>query len=201
MSSYIRREWMVPISISGTIVDVETTGIDPELGDVITCGCFSGNKISIFQRVDPTEDGKRKFFRVLYNWSSFYPRPYYAYNKRFEENWLKIRFDHDLMSKWKKTAENNISKDGRTLKWPKVSELISLPHNYYGLEDIDGKDVPIIWKEFCDTKGKDIKILDKIIFHNLNDLIREACLLMWDETSAKVCAGILFKGINREKKL
>ena len=208
-SAYIKREWMIPISVNGTIVDVETTSISPKDGDVITCGFFSGNKISIFQRIDPSEEGKRKFFSVLYNWNKFYSRPFYAYNKKFEETWLRTNFDHDLMQKWKSEAEQKILENGKTLKWPRVSELISLPHNYYGLQDIGGKEVPEIWKNFCDSNTttaninneRDVSLLDKIIMHNLNDLIREACLLMWDETSALVCANILFREIKKERKI
>ena len=201
MSSFIRREWMIPLSVNGTIVDVETTSINPSDGDIVTCGFFSSNKISIFQRIDPSEEGKRKFFTVLYNWGNFYSRPFYAYNKKFEERWLQTNFDHDLMGKWRSEAERESSKTGKFKKWPKVSELISLPHNYYGLSDIDGKDVPEIWKAFCNSEEKDIKMLDRIIMHNLNDLIREACLLMWDETGAKIFAEILFREVKKERRV
>ena len=200
MPSYIRREWTLPLSVNGTIVDVETTSIDPKDGEIVTVGFFSANKICIFQRIDPSQEGMRKFFSVLYNWAHFYPRPFYAYNKSFEEKWLQTHFDHDLMGKWKSAAEKKI-KNGRSLKWPRVSELISLPHNYYGMQDIDGKDVPRIWKEYCDNGDKNTEMLERIILHNLNDLIREACLLMWDETSAKPFANVLFREMQKERKV
>jgi uncharacterized protein YprB with RNaseH-like and TPR domain len=194
---FIKKEWSVPLSISGTIVDVETTALEPKDGELITLGVFFGNSIKIFQRTDVSKEGNERFLRALSNWQDICPRPFYAYNKNFEEKWTRASFDHDLMAKWRVEAENKRTGD-KALKWPRVCELISLPHDYYGIHDIDGRDVPKLWREY--TKTRDLAKLNLIITHNLFDLIREACLLLWDETTLKVCAEILIKHVMKERK-
>ncbi len=200
MSAYIRHEWLVPLSINGTIVDVETTSITPQEGDLITAGFFSGNKICIFQRIDPTDGGKQLFMSAIANWSDFCMRPFYAYNKAFEERWLRTGFDHDLMEKWRVKAELDIQ-NGKLKKWPRVSELVSLPHAYYGGSDIDGRDVPHIWKMYAESAARNIRLLDPIIEHNLNDLIREACLLLWDETGSQAYAKTLLNDARKRREI
>jgi len=193
MQETIVREWRVPLLLNGTIIDVETTSIKPEDGELVTLGMFYGDKILIFQRADPTPEGKAAFLRKIECWKEFCPRPYFAYNKSFEEMWLGTPIDSDLMEKWKREAENHIVdvQTRRRMKWPKVCELISLPHEYYGLSDIGGRDVPRLWEEY--RKSGDLKILDKVIYHNLYDLIREACLYMWDETVQDAIIRVLEK--------
>lgn len=194
----IVREWRVPLLLNGTIIDVETTSIKPEDGDLVTLGMFYGDKILIYQRADPTQEGKVEFLRKIDNWKEFCPRPYFAYNKAFEEAWLGTAVDSDLMEKWKREAENHIvdMQTNRKMKWPKVCELISLPHEYYGLSDIGGRDVPELWEQYSRTR--DTALLDKIIYHNLYDLIREACLYMWDETVQDAIIQVLAKGKSKK---
>ncbi|MBI5046117.1 ribonuclease H-like domain-containing protein [Candidatus Micrarchaeota archaeon] len=168
------REWSFPLSLNGTIIDLECTSIKPEDGEIVTFGVFCGNKITIYQRTDPSESGKVAFLKKFENWKDFCIRPYFAYNKSYEEMWLKTSFDSDLMEKWKKKAENERK------KWPRVSELVSMPHNYYGLSDIEGAEVPILWEEY--KKTSDVQILDRIIHHDFYDLVREACLCLWHDS-------------------
>lgn len=185
----IIKEWKVPASIEGTIIDIETTALQPP-GEIITYGFFFGNTIKIFQRTDLTEEGKEKFEKGIKKAFFFYPRPYYAYNCSFEEQWLGIKFDHDLMEKWRKEAESVVGDNGRRLKWPKVSELISLPHEYFKIKaEATGREIPEIWQKYKDT-GKE-EFLAHIINHNLYDLIRESCLMLWDETIAKALKGLM----------
>jgi len=76
------------------------------------------------------------------------------------------------------------------LKWPKLEELISMPHNYYKIEiESPGREIPEIWKKY--KKSKDEKILLRVIYHNLYDLIRSSCLILWDETILSLIADTL----------
>lgn len=187
------REWRMPLLLQGTIIDVETTARRPQEGELLTLGMFFGDKILIYQRADPTPAGRTAFEKKIENWTEFCPRPYFAYNKSFEEEWLGTRIDSDLMEKWKIEAEKRIvdTRTNRKMKWPKVSELISLPHEYYGLSDICSRDVPQLWEDF--KKNEDPLLLERIIYHNLYDLIREACLYMWDETVQDAIIRVLEK--------
>jgi hypothetical protein len=198
MKSAIVREWRMPLLLQGTIIDVETTAIRPEEGELLTLGMFFGEKVLIYQRADPTPEGKAAFWKRIENWVEFCPRPYFAYNKSFEERWLGTGIDSDLMEKWKREAEKRVVdvNTRRTMKWPKVSELISLPHEYYGLNDIDGKEVPQLWEEY--RKSLDPVLLERIIYHNLYDLIREACLYMWDETVQDAIIRVLEREKNKK---
>ncbi|RLJ06934.1 MAG: hypothetical protein DRP12_03195, partial [Candidatus Aenigmatarchaeota archaeon] len=130
MRYYLIRRWNFPVSIDGTIIDIETTDVNPEKGEIITFGYFTGNTIKIFQRTDPSERGRDIFNRFIRSALQTLPRPFHAYNCSFEERWLGVRFSHDLMAKWREKSDKGRQK----LKWPKVSELISLPHSYYKLE-------------------------------------------------------------------
>jgi hypothetical protein len=71
-----------------------------------------------------------------------------------------------------------------TIKWPSSAELISLPHAYFFQSDIEGKEVPKIWDRYVQTRKRNL--LELIMFHNFNDLIRDYCLYVWDETVASL---------------
>jgi len=188
--SLIKREWQLPFSLAGTIVDIETTALKPTDGEMITLGVFFSDRITVFQRSDISPEGKLIFEQQVKNWTDFCPKPYYAYNKDFEEAWLGTRIHHDLMAKWKTGAEKMRQKGdpaesfSRFGKWPKLSELVSFPQKYFGIEDIEGREVPLLWKEYKTTGDK--AKLTSIVNHNLCNLVSAACLYMWDEVTPKL---------------
>lgn len=179
----IKKEWHVPLSLQGTIIDIETTALDPSDGELITFGVFYNDLIIVFQRTDTSEAGRELFEKYLSNWTDFCPKPYYAYNKGFEEKWLNTKIQYDLMAKWKEGAEKIKTENG-TLKWPRLNELVSFPHKYYGIEEIDGRGVLLLWKEYVLTGDKEK--LNAIINHNLNNLASSACLCLWDKLSPRL---------------
>jgi hypothetical protein len=58
------------------------------------------------------------------------------------------------------------------LKWPRLSELISEPQQYFEDRVVSGGDVPKLWKNYLRTGSQ--KNLTLIMQHNLSDLLREA---------------------------
>jgi hypothetical protein len=62
------------------------------------------------------------------------------------------------------------------LKWPRLSELISEPQQYFEDRVVSGGDVPKLWKNYLRTGSQ--KNLTLIMQHNLSDLLREAILLL-----------------------
>ena len=213
----IQREWKFPISFPGTLIDVETTAISPRYGELITFGFFTAGGIRIYQRTDPSPEGYEAFKQAVSRWHSFLPRPYHAYNSSFEQDWLGTSFDHDLFQKWRGLAERckrpgsswcnqhgwvqmGQSQAGscpvcgkpthQRPKWPSLEELISMPHKYFGTEvESRGREVPLIWQRYAQTGDR--RLLLKIIYHNLYDLIRSSCLLLWDETAIKLWSDML----------
>jgi len=208
----IKREWRFPLSFLGTVIDIETTGLDPRKDEIITYGIFSAEVIRIYQRTDPTPEGLKRFERFVSRSFDFLPRPYCAYKSEFEEAFLKVKIDHDLFKKWSEYADlyRECSKHGWfivsravdegcpkcgehstiRMKWPKLAELITMPHEYFETSlEADGEDVPDIWREYVKTREK--SFLLGIIYHNLYDLLRSACLILWDETILGLISDIL----------
>ena len=125
------------ISVTGTVVDLETVRIEPVPGGVYTFGYMSGKEIHIIQAENEPECGDLEQ-QIKTVWDTL-PRPLYAYNKSFEEKWISVilgasvRIEHDLMQMWRATAEQQY------LKWPRLRELIRPPIFYYrwGVADLD----------------------------------------------------------------
>lgn len=205
------REWRFPLSFPGTIIDIETTEKEATAGELITFGFFSAEAIRVYQRIDSSKKGRAEFDSLVRSAFNFLPRPYYAFHAEFETSWLGIKFDHDLFKKWSSFADRHkkCEKHGwklvkpeewncpscnqpfrSRLKWPKLSELVSMPHAYYGTEiEATGEEIPLVWNEFRKT-GEQALLL-KIIYHNVYDLIRSACLILWDETILDLMSDIL----------
>ncbi|MEM2873787.1 MAG: ribonuclease H-like domain-containing protein [Nitrososphaerales archaeon] len=184
----LERRWIMPVSFRGTIIDIETSDLVPSKGKIITFGFFSAGEIRIYQRTEPDYD--QEFEDTVRIASKLLPRPYYAYNaKGFEEVWLGVEFDLDLMSKWKRLAED-LSRNRKFLvKYPRLAELVSIPYEYYGEIENSGSDIVKLWKEYQEKREK--RLLLKIIYHNRHDLIRECCLLLWDENTASLIAELM----------
>jgi len=60
----------------GTIIDIETTGLDPKYDDVITFGWLTKNEINVIQRA---EASPMNFYEIIEEELTKIPRPLYAY--------------------------------------------------------------------------------------------------------------------------
>lgn len=166
------RERSLGVGIAkGSLLDFETTGLDPATDMVLTVGYIAGSHLRILQRTTQTDDFDRHAKDVL----STLPEPIFAYNASFEERWLKSKYGiqrqfADIMLPWKRRAET----EGR--KWPKLEELLPDPETYFGEAIVSGRHVPELWAEYLRTK--EVAHLDKIVRHNEIDLLRELMLLV-----------------------
>ena len=174
----VQREWTFPLSFQGTIFDTETTGLDPSKNELITIGYFSQGQLRIYQRDNPSSVGSRELQEISKKLTVL-PKPYFSYNKEFEEGWLGFKLDLDMMTKWRNLSEqvkiphHMWCKEHKwvkpsskslcpqcggllyeTIKWPSSAELISLPHAYFFQSDIEGKEVPKIWDRYVQTRKK-----------------------------------------------
>ena len=84
----------VPCWIQGTIVDIETTGFEPDEDQLTALGLVKDDRLSVFVRDLKTSDedfrswSRNKLIRCS--------RPFIAYYKDFEEKWLNTPFDIEI---------------------------------------------------------------------------------------------------------
>jgi len=165
------RELLVSIP-QGTLVDIETTGLDGSYDEVVVFGYIQGNCLEIICRTSGNEE---PFIARLAELVPALPRPFYAYNLSFEKGFLRAKGMDiegiDLFQPWKEKAEE------LCLKWPKLDELFSHAEHYFNEPVISGKDIPSIWERFLHTGDRDY--LQQIIRHNESDLLRELYLLVY----------------------
>jgi uncharacterized protein YprB with RNaseH-like and TPR domain len=159
------RELMLGIP-QGTLIDLETTGLDVEHDEIVLCGYIQGNRLEIICRNSEKEE---PFTVQLAELVSTLPRPFYAYNLSFEKGFLQAKGIDiegvDLFQPWKEKAE------ALYLKWPKLDELFSHAEQYFN-------------EKFLHTR--DDNYLQQIIRHNESDLLRELYLLVYYRDSYKV---------------
>jgi len=155
------RKFTLPVRLKGTVLDTETTGLPNENAEVITLGIVTENQLSIFQRTN--ED------RQPIEWPRFLKdlqRPFYAFNKQFEERMLRITVDRELqLEKYEKKKE--------------AIRIAGLTDPFNG----DGVHAPRAWQLYLQS-GDPIH-LGHIMDHNEADLIQEVCLAIarWGRSS------------------
>ncbi len=178
MTTSYTRELMVSIP-QGTLIDIETTGLDSKHDEIIIFGYVERNYLRIICR---TSQHEKPFIAQIASIVSKLPKPFYAYNLSFEEGFLKAKGIDiegiDLFRPWREKAERY------GLKWPKLDELFSHAEHYFNEPVIIGKDVPLLWEVFLKTR--DEECLRQIIRHNESDLLRELYLLVYYRDNYKL---------------
>lgn len=169
IASYSRE---LAVSIPrGTLIDIETTGLDTSRDEIVLFGYIKGSHLEIICRSSKEET---PFIAQIVDLVPNLPQPFYAYNFAFEKAFLKAKGIHiegiDLFRPWKEKAE------ALCLKWPKLDELLSPVEHYFNEPVVSGKDVPFIWQKFLETG--DESFLQQIMRHNESDLLRELYLLI-----------------------
>jgi len=163
----------------GTLIDLETTGLDAERDEIVLFGYIQGSRLEIICR---NSEQEAPFILQLAELVPKLPRPFYAYNLSFEKGFLRAKGIDiegvDLFQPWKEKAE------ALSLKWPKLDELFSHAERYFNEPVISGKDVPGLWQKFLHTKED--AYLHQIIKHNESDLLRELYLLVYYRDSYKI---------------
>ena len=87
----------LPVVIEGSIIDIETRGLEPNEANLTAMGHIKWNKLSAFVIHEEDEEPYQEEFREwVKDKVSRCPRPLIAYNKFFEEKWLGMKFDRDI---------------------------------------------------------------------------------------------------------
>src|SRR5579863_4670261 len=101
----VRVDLLVGIP-KGSIVDVETTALEPKEGDLISFGWIQGDRLTILLR---TSESAAEYYRNLRETVARLPEPFYAYNAAFERSWVETKLGLrpqvvDLMAPWAERA-------------------------------------------------------------------------------------------------
>jgi uncharacterized protein YprB with RNaseH-like and TPR domain len=155
----------------GSIVDIETTGLEPATSELVTLGSLAGNQVKVLQRVDASEG---EFCDLVRNELASLPGPFYAYNASFEATFLSAKLGEDfewvdIMGPWRERAE----REG--WKWPSLDELAPVAREYYGERQTKWSQVVSVWHAYSESRDK--RLLHVIVRHNMEDLIQALYLL------------------------
>ena len=156
----------------GSVIDIETTGLDPESDEIVTLGFIEANKLQIIQR---TSKDQTAFYKELKEVVTNLKAPFYAYNGSFENRFIQAQLGIkkevvDVFAPWRKMAES------QGQKWPKLDDLVSEPEIYLDMPRITGRDCPILWKNYLQTMDREL--LTPIMEHNKSDILRTLFLLI-----------------------
>lgn len=143
-------------SLKGTIIDFETTHWDVTKGELLTAGFLSENGVMILQRFESSED---MFKRRVIDEIQTKERPWFAFNKEFEEAFLPLSIDKELQQNEREAAFGALLGEGLL--------------NHYDLlcDPLFNEEIHRFWNLWKSTK--DMILLSKIIRHNYCCLAKE----------------------------
>jgi len=148
----------------GSILDIETTGIDPLSDKIITLGIIRKNFLLIYQLIK--EDSYWRFLQLCKRIAKKQPTPRYAYSSHFEADFLNLKDD-----KWLDLTQYFEVDYDYENPFRRYS-LIDVTRHPFPNEpiDIDGSQIPTEWQEYLKTKNK--IHLTNITYHSACDLLR-----------------------------
>jgi hypothetical protein len=151
-----RIEVDTPSILEGTIIDFETTHWVVEKGELITAGFLSKEGILILQRLELTEN---EFKKKVIEEIQTKRRPWYAFNKEFEEKFLPITMDKELQQNERESAFGALLDEGL------------LDHYDLLCDPLFNEEIHRFWNAWKSTK--DMVFVSKIVRHNYCCLAKE----------------------------
>lgn len=153
-SSFI--EIIIPMKVgldeNVSIVDIETTGLDPSRNKLITLGMIYGHNLHIMQRMkEDKDDFKDRCIEHITELNRHGILEFYAYNCSFESRFLGNHLS------WNEIMPYRIKKD----------ECVKFDHFHFGT----GKEAVAWWKKW--EKTGEIEYIENIMRHNVNCLLKE----------------------------
>nr|WP_013087935.1 ribonuclease H-like domain-containing protein [Pyrococcus sp. 12/1]ADF80218.1 p12-11p [Pyrococcus sp. 12/1] len=154
----ISQKIKYPVGEKEAVLDLETTGLEPEWDEILSFGIAKDHEIKVYTRVFAPEEELVKILRKELRGV----KRIYAYYCEFEERFLKSR------RIWRREYYD-------LYKGKKLKDAINISFD----DRISGEDVPFLWVKFQVTG--EIEHLMKIAHHNLTDIYRELMLYYaWD---------------------
>jgi hypothetical protein len=142
--------------IEGTIIDFETTHWDANKGELITAGFLSKDGIVILQRLELAENEFKKEASMEIQRKR---RPWFAFNKEFEEKFLPI------------TIEGELQQYNREAAFGALVDEKLLDHYVLLSDPLFNEEIPRFWNAWKSTK--EMVLISKIIRHNYCCLAKE----------------------------
>lgn len=159
------QQYKLPIKLKGTLIDIETTGLNPDTDELVTFGAITGSRLYIIQRTgEEAKDFLNRIRKEVENCQS----PFYAYYCPFESKWLDIP-----LSRWQEI---------QPYEYAKKEDMISISQEVRKDSLHTGKRVPEFWNRYLrlrdDHPQEAANILQKIMEHNKTCLLKELSLLV-----------------------
>jgi hypothetical protein len=143
------------LNLNGTIIDLETTHWNAEMGEIITAGFLSQSGFIILQRLESDEDDFKK--RVIKEMKTA-KKPWYAFNKECEETFSGLKVDCDLQ-------------DDREAAYIALRDEGLLEYYNSLCDPLFNEEIPRFWDAWKSTK--EILLISKIVRHNYCCLAKE----------------------------
>ena len=181
LSYFMFKPWpeIIPFTIKlepkqqldkGSIIDCETTGLNPEADDIVTLGILKKDRAVIHQLTTAAYPLFKAYSQTKANRT---PLPRYGYNTRFESSFLNIKEGwHDLTQHAERRGY-----DWHNSDYPPYyrMHLDECTYSVFKEPNIKGANVPPTWQEWLNTHKP--QTLFKIVGHNLSDLLRTRQLI------------------------
>ena len=140
--------------LNAAVIDVETTGLDPEEDKMVTFGIYHENRIRIYQLL--FGDDLRNYDIIKEELRNLNGKKVYAWYKDFEEKWLNIHGIYELQVRDYEKKDDSVWIEGLQPRYT-------------------GRDVPFLWNSW--KKYGDICCILAIVERNYLDLLSEAAAL------------------------
>lgn len=123
--AFVSIEELPVVLKRGSILDLETTGLEPGRSGIVCLGFVCGSKLEIRARLRASTASE--FNNMLRSIVKSLPQPIYAYNAKFDGSLIRKHLGYrdraliDLFEPWRSRAESH------KLKFPSLDELVRGP--------------------------------------------------------------------------
>ena len=162
---FISLHYKVDTPLSqGSIIDIETTGLDPSTDNIITLGIIKKKHLLLYQLVH--EDSYKRFWSLCNRLAKAQPTPRYGYACHFEADFLRIKDD-----KWTDLTQYFEIDYNDFIPFRRYT-LADVTHHPFRDEpiDISGSEIPGEWQQYVTSRNK--IHLTNIIYHCYCDMLR-----------------------------
>jgi len=140
------------------ILDIETTGLKPDICEMVSYGIVVGNRAKVVVRITAEESELLEHLKNDLNGI----KTIYAFYAPFEEEWLSFKLENGLNVKFMDLKRMS----GR------LKHIVPFDWG----DNTDGEQVPRLWQNWRERLS--FGSLSAIIHHNFADLMRELILFL-----------------------
>lgn len=166
LPNLFRVEWDIKglvLPKEDIILDLETTGLEPETEEIVSYGIAAGTKAWVVVRLNGSEEELLESLKKdLEGLISENKPTLWAFYMQFEKNWLEAKMGTEFVSKfvWGELKQMR----GR------LKDIVPFDFN----DPFDGSRIPRLWENW--KVRASLGSIVGIIHHNIADVFREAVL-------------------------